>query len=74
MDKILIRGGKPLRGSVQVRGAKNAALPLMAAALLAEGPCVLHNVPCLHDIFSMDKLPIFVLLGNNVEIMFSVLM
>jgi len=56
MDKILIRGGKPLRGSVQVRGAKNAALPLMAAALLAEGPCVLHNVPCLHDIFSMDKL------------------
>ena len=56
MDKILIRGGRPLRGSVQVRGAKNAALPLMAAAVLAEEPCVLHNVPCLHDIFSMDKL------------------
>ena len=56
MDKILIRGGKPLHGSVQVRGAKNAALPLMAAAILAEQPCVLHNVPCLHDVFSMDKL------------------
>lgn len=56
MDKILIRGGKPLKGSVQVRGAKNAALPLMAAAILAEQPCTLHNVPCLHDIFSMDKL------------------
>mgnify|MGYP000851696595 FL=1 len=56
MDKILIRGGKPLRGSVQVRGAKNAALPLMAAAILAEAPCTLHNVPCLHDVFSMDKL------------------
>jgi UDP-N-acetylglucosamine 1-carboxyvinyltransferase len=56
VDKILIRGGKPLRGSVQVRGAKNAALPLMAAALLAEQPCVLHNVPCLHDVFTMDKL------------------
>jgi UDP-N-acetylglucosamine 1-carboxyvinyltransferase len=56
MDKILIRGGKPLEGSVQVRGAKNAALPLMAATLLAEEPCVLHNVPCLHDIFSMDKI------------------
>ncbi|MCX5759607.1 MAG: UDP-N-acetylglucosamine 1-carboxyvinyltransferase, partial [Candidatus Hydrogenedentes bacterium] len=56
MDKILIRGGKPLHGSVQVRGAKNAALPLMAAAILAEGPCTLHNVPCLNDIFSMDKL------------------
>jgi len=56
VDKILIRGGKPLRGSVQVRGAKNSTLPLMAAAILAEGPCVLHNVPCLHDIFTMDKL------------------
>ena len=56
MDKILIRGGKPLKGSVQVRGAKNAALPLMAAAILAESPCVLHNVPCLHDVFTMDKL------------------
>ena len=56
MDKILIRGGKPLKGSVQVRGAKNAALPLMAAAILAEAPCVLHNVPCLHDVFTMDKL------------------
>ena len=56
MDKILVRGGKPLHGTVQARGAKNAALPLMAAALLAEEPCVLHNVPCLHDIFTMDKL------------------
>ncbi len=56
MDKILIRGGKPLNGSVQVRGAKNSTLPLMAAAILAEEPCVLHNVPCLHDTFSMDKI------------------
>ena len=56
MEKILIRGGKPLRGTIQVRGAKNAALPLMAACLLAEEPCQLHNMPCLHDIFSMDKL------------------
>ncbi len=65
MDKILIRGGKPLHGSVQVRGAKNAALPLMAAAILAEGPCTLHNVPCLHDIFSMDKL--LTSMGMSVE-------
>lgn len=56
MDKIVIRGGKPLAGTVQVRGAKNAALPLMAAAILGDGPSVLHNVPCLHDVFSMDKL------------------
>jgi len=56
VDKILVRGGRPLTGSVQVRGAKNAALPLMAACILADQPCVLHNVPCLHDVFTMDKL------------------
>ena len=56
MDRIVVRGGVPLNGTVQVRGAKNAALPLMAASILAEQPCVLHNVPCLHDVFSMDKL------------------
>ncbi len=56
MDKILIRGGKPLKGAVQVRGAKNAALPLMAATILAEQACTLHNIPCLHDVFTMDKL------------------
>lgn len=56
MDQILVRGGTPLRGSVNIRGAKNSTLPLMAASLLAHGPSVLHNVPCLHDIFSMDKI------------------
>ena len=56
MDKMLVRGGKPLEGDIHVRGAKNAALPLMAASLLAHEPIVLHNVPCLHDIFSMDKI------------------
>ncbi len=56
MDKILIRGGAPLRCTVAIRGAKNATLPLMAAAILAEKPCTLHNVPCLHDIFTMDKI------------------
>jgi UDP-N-acetylglucosamine 1-carboxyvinyltransferase len=56
MDRIRVSGGNPLKGTVNVRGAKNAALPLMAASILAEEPCTLHNVPCLHDIFSMDKL------------------
>ncbi len=56
MDKILVRGGRPLKGTVQVRGSKNSTLPLMAASLLAESPCTLHNVPCLHDVFSMDKI------------------
>src|SRR5690349_5658025 len=56
MDQILVRGGAPLKGRVVVRGAKNSALPLMAAAIAAQEPCVLHNVPCLHDIFAMDKI------------------
>ncbi len=56
LERIRIQGGQPLRGSVHVRGAKNATLPLMAAALLGESPVTLHNVPCLHDVFTMDKL------------------
>ena len=56
MDQILVRGGAPLRGQVNIRGAKNSTLPLMAASILGDGPSVLHNVPCLHDIFSMDKI------------------
>jgi len=56
MDKIIIHGNNPLRGKISIHGAKNAVLPLMAASILAESPCVLHNVPCLHDVFTMDKL------------------
>lgn len=56
MDRIVIRGGHPLIGKVPVRGAKNSTLPLMAAAIMAEEPCTLHNIPCVHDTFSMDKL------------------
>jgi len=67
MDKILVKGGRPLRGAVHVRGAKNAALPLMAAAILAEEPCTLHNVPCLHDVFTMDK----ILSGMGMSIEFT---
>ncbi len=50
MEMFIIRGGKPLRGIVEVQGAKNAALPIMAAAIAAEGPLTLHNVPDLGDI------------------------
>lgn len=56
MDKIIIHGGRPLQGKIRLRGAKNAALPLMAASILAETPCIIHNIPCLHDVFSMEKL------------------
>jgi UDP-N-acetylglucosamine 1-carboxyvinyltransferase len=50
MDKILIKGRKPLYGTVEIGGAKNAALPAMAATLLTEDKLVLHNVPCVRDI------------------------
>lgn len=49
MEKLVIEGGKPLNGTVKISGAKNAALPLLAATLLAPGVHVLHNVPDLRD-------------------------
>ncbi len=56
MDKLVIEGGKKLRGEVPVSGAKNAALPLIAATLLAPGVHVLRNVPDLRDTRTMLKL------------------
>ncbi len=56
MDKIIIEGGYDLKGEVTISGAKNAALPIMAAALLTEGPLILENVPDLRDIRTMARL------------------
>lgn len=56
MDKIVITGGKKLSGDVRISGAKNAALPIMAAALLTEGCCTFHNIPDLLDIRTTKKL------------------
>ncbi|WP_374631673.1 UDP-N-acetylglucosamine 1-carboxyvinyltransferase [Ferrovibrio sp.] len=56
MDRIRIRGGKPLQGSIPIGGAKNAALPLMAAALLSTDTLTLSNVPHLADIATMAHL------------------
>ncbi len=56
MDKFVIRGGSPLVGTVKVSGAKNAALPAMAAALLTEEPVILENVPQVRDIETERKL------------------
>lgn len=53
MHKFIIRGGKPLQGQVRVSGAKNAALPVMTAALLARGESTLHNVPRINDVKMM---------------------
>ena len=56
MDRIRIRGGKPLKGEIRISGAKNAALPLMAAALLTEEGLRLENLPDLADIRTMAQL------------------
>ena len=56
MDKLVIRGGVPLRGEIAVSGAKNAALPILCAALLAAEELVVDNVPALHDVATMLKL------------------
>src|SRR5687768_17141106 len=55
-DRIATRGGAPLKGTIRVSGAKNAALPIMAAALLTDEPCTLDNVPTLQDIAVMSEL------------------
>ena len=56
MDKLLIEGGIPLAGEVSVSGAKNAALPILAAALLTEEPLTVTNVPHLRDVTTMLNL------------------
>jgi UDP-N-acetylglucosamine 1-carboxyvinyltransferase len=56
MDKLLITGGKPLNGEVRISGAKNAALPILAATLLADTPSYITNVPHLRDITTMMNL------------------
>jgi UDP-N-acetylglucosamine 1-carboxyvinyltransferase len=56
MDKIVVEGGSRLVGEIQVSGAKNAALPLLASALLPSGPSTFKNVPLLEDVATMAKL------------------
>ena len=56
MEKLLIRGGKPLSGELRISGAKNAALPILAATLLADEPVRVGNLPHLHDITTMIEL------------------
>jgi UDP-N-acetylglucosamine 1-carboxyvinyltransferase len=56
MDKLQIHGGTPLEGEVRISGAKNAALPILAATLLADGPVSVGNVPHLQDVTTMIEL------------------
>ena len=66
MDKFVIRGGNPLLGSVKISGAKNAALPAMAAAILTDEPVILENIPDVRDIQTERKL--LVSMGAEVEL------
>ncbi len=56
MDKLIITGGPPLAGEIRISGAKNAALPILAATLLADGPVTISNVPHLQDITTTMEL------------------
>src|SRR5205823_6569657 len=56
MDKIVVKGGRKLTGDVRVSGAKNAALPILASALLTTGRNTFRNVPGLGDVLTMKKL------------------
>ena len=61
MDRFVINGGKPLRGVIKTDGSKNAALPIMAAALLVDkGETIIKNVPPLRDIFTFIKVLEFI--------------
>ena len=66
MDKFVIRGGEPLLGTIRVSGAKNAALPCMAAALLTDQPVILENIPQVRDIQTTRNL--LAAMGAEVEL------
>ena len=65
MAKYIVEKSGPLKGDVVISGAKNAVLPLMAAALLAEEPCVIRDVPRLRDVSFMKE--ILSSLGSHIE-------
>lgn len=66
MDKLQITGGNPLDGSIRISGAKNAALPILMATLLAEGPTTIGNVPHLNDVTT--TLELLGVMGNSMTL------
>lgn len=65
MEMFVISGGRPLEGCVSISGAKNAALPIMAATILADDPVTLHNIPQLADVATLARL--LVSLGLEIQ-------
>ena len=65
LEKFVIRGGKPLHGDVVIGGAKNAAVAILPATILAKGKCVIENLPCISDV--MASLQILSELGASIR-------
>jgi len=65
MDRFIIEGGKKLKGSVRVSGSKNAALPIISAAILGSGKTIIHNIPNVRDIRTLVKILEYI--GANVK-------
>jgi UDP-N-acetylglucosamine 1-carboxyvinyltransferase len=72
LDKIIVKGGARLEGEIRMSGAKNAVLPIMAAALLADSPLVIRNVPHLHDVTTtmelLGRMGVQLMLNENMHI------
>lgn len=66
VEKILINGGKPLHGDVSINGAKNAAVAVLAAAMLSEEVCTIDNLPYIDDVLVMARLLEY--MGARVEL------
>ena len=56
MDKFVIQGGRPLKGTVKINGSKNALLPILAATLLTPEKCIIKNAPTLRDTLTMARI------------------
>ena len=66
LEKFVIRGGTPLSGEVTIGGAKNAAVAILPATILAGGRCIIENLPCISDV--MASLQILSELGADIQI------
>ena len=53
MDRLIVKGGKKLYGEVTISGAKNAAVAIIPASIMAEGVCTIENLPCIEDVTSL---------------------
>jgi UDP-N-acetylglucosamine 1-carboxyvinyltransferase len=72
VEKLIIKGGRPLAGEIRISGAKNSALPILASSLLSEGPMQIGNLPHLHDITTtlelLGQMGLTLTVGDNLEV------